>query len=269
MSLILQRSLATACCVAIALTARGRGQDTVPPPKAPDGSAWSQLISGADLQAEVVAVRRRMSTKLVSLGAYNRSYRELRVDATSLALLAHVASQHDGKIPWKKQAPSVVTLAGQISAITDSASARGRKSHQSSVGLFETLCGILDGKGDAKDIDQDAEYPEFAPYEAVMKRNDSVLSWLRPAFKKPEELAANTDRAARELRIVALNASVLTAEAYGYADDDEFASYAKMLRDGAVAAADAATDGNLEQLKQRVETLTKACIKCHREYRNG
>lgn len=271
MSLTLHRNMATACCLAIALTSPGRGQVT-PATKAPDGSTWSQVISADDLQTEVTAIRKRMSSKLATVGSYNRSYLELRIDASSLALLAHAASQHDASIPWKKQAPSVVALARQIVEITDSRSARGRKSQQANIVLFDQLCRLLDGNGDSKDevqIDKVSEYSDFAPYEHLMKRSESVLSWLQPALKKPDELASRTDLAVRELRIIALNASVLTAEDYGYSDDEEFAGYAKSLRDGATAAAEAAKDGDLAQLKQRIGAMTKSCIQCHAAYRNG
>lgn len=268
-SQLVSSRLIVACCLIVALAGDGRGQDDSIR-KAPDGTAWSRLMSAKEVQAEIAAIRTRLSEKLQTVGTYNRSYLEIPADAASLSLLGFVAAQHEGDIPWKNNARSITALAGQIVEVATSSSARGRKSQKTNAERLVMIEKLLEGQTQAANVeanDTRLDYSEFAPYEHLMKRNDNAYRRLKSALQKPDDFASKAEQTTRELKLMALNASVLTAGDYGYEDDDEFAGYAASLRDGAIAAAEAAQAGNLKLLKQRTELMMKSCTQCHASYR--
>jgi len=235
-----------------------------------DRIVWSKLISAELLQEEVKVLRSSVNGKLTSLGTYNRSYREIPVDATSLALLAHIASQHADDIGWKDQAGTIRVLARLMVEITKSARARGRKSFVETREAFQTICQVLDGEEVSRlpAVDEEADFSSFAAITHLMKRNDHSLRWVRASIRNPDELKANSERAQRDFTLLALTGAVIPHANYGYDGDEEFSAYAQDLTDQAKAAAVAARNGDFDELKRQHAGLQKTCTQCHSVFRN-
>ncbi len=229
-----------------------------------DQIEWSELISAELLEGGVKVIRSSMDAKLKTLGTYDRSHREIPVDATSLALLAHIAMQHPGEIGWKDQAGTIRVLARSMVEITTSARARGRKSFAETREAFQTICRLLDGEELPRlpEANAEAGFSEFAAIEHLMKRNDRSLRWVRASIRNPDELKENSEQARRDFTLLALTGAVIPHANYGYEDDEEFSAYAQNLTDQAKAAAVAAGEGDFDELKRQQAGLQKTCTLC-------
>lgn len=254
---------------------KGGPTGPMPPPPPPSNElVWSQIISAEAIEGEVKKVRNDFATKLTSLGTYNSSYLEIPVFGSTMALLAHIASDHDGDIGWKEKAPLIRVLAGEMVAITSSNQARGRGGYTKTNEAFLKICDLLDGNDppELPEITEVDGYYDIAEMAYLMKRVEKGAAWFNTSVGSEDNFKENAEAVQREAQIFVLMGTVFNFEDYGYGpaeNDEEFAGYADTMRDAAKAVNAAAKAGNFEDYDLQKSKIGQACAQCHMVYRNG
>lgn len=252
------------------------GTDPEPQPEPETGGAivWSELITAEQIEGEIKKVRNDFATKMTSMGSYNSSYLEIPVFGSTVALLAHIATEHDGDIGWKEKAPLIRVLANQMVAVTSSNQARGRGGYTKTNEAFLKICDLLDGNDppELPEVTEVGDFSEVAEMGYLMKRVEKGVGWMQTNVGSEDNFKENTDAAQREAAIFSVMAVVFNLEDYGYgpaSNDEEFAGYADAMRDASKAANGAAQGGNFEDFDLQRSKIGQACSQCHMVYRNG
>ena len=245
-----------------------------PEPEAAGELVWSNIISAQSIEGEFKKVRNDFATKLTSLGTYNSSYLEIPVFGSTMALLAHIATDHDGDIGWKEKAPLIRVLATEMVEITSSNQARGRGGYTKTNEAFLKICDLLDGNDppELPEVTEIEGYYEIADMAYLMKRVEKGAAWFNTSVGSEDNFKENTEAVTREAEIFILMGTVFNFEDYGYGpaeNDEEFAGYADAMRNAAIGVSEAAKAGNFEQYDLQKSNIGQACAQCHMVYRNG
>lgn len=252
---------------------------TEPAPAEPESVAgdklvWSELISAATIESEIKKVRNDFASKLTSLGTYNSSYLEIPIYGSTMALLAHIATEHDGDIGWKEKAPYIRILAGEMVAMTSSNQARGRGGFTKTNEAFLKICDLLDGNDppELPELTEVGDYNDVAELGYLMKRVEKGSAWFNTSVGSEENFKENIDAVQREAELFVVMGTAFNFEDYGYgpADNDpEFAGYAEAMRSAAKAVSEAAKSGNFDEYDIQKSNIGQACAQCHMVFRNG
>jgi hypothetical protein len=245
-----------------------------PEPETGGAIVWSDWISAEAIEGEMKAIRNKLAARLTSLGSYNSSYLEMRFSCATMALLAHIATQHDGEVGWKEKGKFIRVLAGDMVAVIDSSQARGRGGFTKTNEAFLKICDLLDGNDppelpEAKD---EADFAEFAELGFLMKRAEIAAAWLSTNVGSEDNFKEKVELAQRETSLLMLLAVVFNLEDYGYGPasvDPEFSGYSDRMRDAAKAAFSAAKGGNFTEFDLQRSNVGQACAQCHMVFKNG
>ena len=245
-----------------------------PEPAAVGKLAWSELISAEAIEGEVKDIRNKLAGRLASLGSYNSSYLEMRFSGATLALLAHIAIQHDGDIRWHEKARYIRVLAGEMVRVMDSSGARGRGGFTKTNEAFLKICDLLDGNDppELPEAEDEADFTDVAELGFLMKRAEIAAAWLQTNVGSEEKFNEKSELAQREASLLTLLAVVFNLEDYGYGPasvDEEFSGYSDKMREAAKAATGAAKSGNFTEFDLQRSNVGQACAQCHMVFRNG
>src|SRR3954471_9816238 len=92
---------------------------------------------------------------------------------------------------------------------------------------------------------------------------DRLKKWLA----NKGGFTAHRDDAKHEAQIAATIADIIAREGYDYASDEQYAKFARELREGASEVAAAVERGSFEQAQRAGSRMTKACADCHEGFR--
>ena len=113
-----------------------------------------------------------------------------------------------------------------------------------------------------------ANWADVADRPPLMQRlnaahQERLTKWLA----SEREFTAHADDIKHEAQIIAMIADVIGREGYDYWDDEQYAGFAKELKQSATDIAAAAESNNYQQAQQAIGRTTKACADCHDGYR--
>jgi len=249
--------------------------EPVPAAAKPAGGsvAWNELMPADLLQEEMKTIRNELSQRLTNFGAYGKSYLEIPVYGSTIAILADVARQHPEDIAWKDQAGVIRTLAGQMMSITSSAAAKNKTAYEEVNGAYLKICEILDkNKPDGlPDVPEEFAMAELAPMNYLMKRVDRSGEWLTSNAGSETAFSSKVDAARREVAVQLVIAEYMVTESYGYSDDENFGGYAGKFREALKAMSKAAVDKNFADWDINRSKANQQCNECHNTggYRSG
>ena len=92
---------------------------------------------------------------------------------------------------------------------------------------------------------------------------DRLKKWLA----NKGEFTAHRDDVRHESQLAATIADIIRREGFEYWDDEQYANFARELRQAATDVAAAAELDNFEQAQQASNRMTKACADCHEGFR--
>jgi hypothetical protein len=245
---------------------RGAEVELLPPPPGTEAD-WSTFLTGEVLANESLAIRTSLNGKLQSVGKYNGSYKQLRVDAATLAVLAGIAGTHPEAPGWKAHARYVRDLSGEI---VRSASANGEKFYKPAKAAFDKLDELLSGNKPPH-LDEAAEKVSFSEVVSrvpLMYRMERAYNDLKLNVNTETLLKKESARVVHEGGVLAALAKVIAEPGYDDADLDDYRKFAAELQYCGTEAAAAATNGDFQAYTTALDRGHKACTQCHEQFKN-
>ena len=113
-----------------------------------------------------------------------------------------------------------------------------------------------------------ANWSQVADRPPLMQRlniahEERLTKWLA----NEREFAEHRDDVRHEAQLVAAIADVIGREGFDYWDDEQYAAYARELRQAASDVAAAVEHDNFTKSREAGGRMTKACADCHEGYR--
>lgn len=249
-------------------SAQARGR-SFPTDAAAGPLEWSEIIPVESVVEEVKRARQQLNARMETIGDYNRAYREVRIEATALAVMTGIAVDHAGPISWKPRALHIRDLASKVAS---SARGLGPRSYTPARNAYDKVRSLLDDRDanlDGLDPDPLREMPwaNVADRSQVMRRmkraqEDGIQRMATDAatFRK------NAEEIAHEAAVLAALAEVICGS-YDDAEDEGYLRMARSLRDQSIELARAARGGQFEAVAELVAANTKRCNECHKQFR--
>jgi hypothetical protein len=247
--------------------ASNKGNPENGPGGASSAGGWSKLIDAETIETEIKrtapAVAKATSTPSEFKGG---GYKECRRDFSVLAAMFAVSAEYDGDVRWHDAAAGLRDLFARAGHNCKAAS---DQTFQESKQRKQDLADLIGGtRPSAAKADAKADWPKVADRPPLMQRmnvahEDRLKKWLA----NKGEFAAHHDEAKQEAQIAATIADIIGREGYEFANDEQYAKFARELREGASEVSAAVDAGNYEHARQGSGRMTKACADCHEGFR--
>lgn len=232
------------------------------------GFAWSKLIDAETLEDEVKASQRALSEAITIPEKFKGGgYKVGREEFTVAAAMFGIIAQYDGQVRWKQPAAALRDALAQAGANCKTASDQSFNESRLRKDDLERLV-----RGDTVSLRPRAEDPTWekvAHRPPLMKRLErahekGLVVWTGSST----EFGRHQDKLRHEAQVLSAIAEIIQRDHYEFADDDTYLEYARAMRDGAAAVAEAARNKNYEQARKAVGQISKSCSNCHEGYRN-
>jgi hypothetical protein len=120
----------------------------------------------------------------------------------------------------------------------------------------------------AVDAERAADWSQVTDRPPLMQRlniahEERLTKWLA----NEREFGRHSEEVRHEAQLIAAIADVIGREGFDYRDDDQYAEYARSLRQAATDVAAAVELENFQQAREASNRMTKACTDCHDGYR--
>lgn len=234
---------------------------------APSNSAWSQLIDAETIETEIKRLAHAVTGGTASPTEFKGgSYKDCRRHFSVLAMLFGIAAEYDGAVRWSDAAPAIrdaLARAGRNCKVgTDQTY---REAGERSKELADLVRGSRPRLPSAERVASWSDVADRAPLMQRMEtaHQERLTQWLA----NERQFAKNRDEVRHEAQLMAAMADVIGREGFEYWDDEQYAQYARDLRQAAADIAAAAKLENYNQAKQAISRATSACTNCHEGYR--
>lgn len=249
----------------------GAAADQATGPKTGGGGAagdWTSLISGEVLADESKAIKSSLEAKTQTASVYNGAYKDIQVDATTLAALAQIAAEHAEAPSWKKNARFVRDVSMEMSSASTSL---GEKFFRPTKTAYEKLETLLSGS-QPPDLGESVEkmaFSSFAPRLALMYRLKRAYDWLKSSVNTAPLLKSEVENVIREASVIAVLSRVIIVGGYDDADDERYQELVGGVQKGALEAVSAARDQDFDAYTKAIDAIYKSCTQCHSEFKNN
>ncbi|MCE9606919.1 MAG: hypothetical protein K8U03_18705 [Planctomycetia bacterium] len=228
-----------------------------------DGNAWSALITGDTLEAEIKSQPGEIDKALKAANPHKSA----RMVVTYLAALYNVIFKYDKDVRWKGESQPLrdnfAKAGNNLKAWTDSQKKQVAK-------LKTDLSELIQGNAPALTASLDGEAPwlEIADRTPIMHRleigqQEHLNAWTKDA----DAVKKNKDAVIREAEVMAMLARVIQDKSYEFTDDETYMGFAKALEKHASDAVAAAKSGDAAAAGSAVAKMQKACDDCHGGFR--
>jgi hypothetical protein len=231
------------------------------------GKTWSKLIDAETIETEIKRSARMVETDVTTPSEFKGGkYQDCRRHFSVLAMLFAIAAEHDDDVRWQDVAAllrDVFARAGYNSKVgTD---ATYREAQQRKADLAELIGGARPPQRQAQ---RQADWSQVADRPPLMQRmniahEERLTKWLA----SEREFREHRDEVRHEAQLVAAIADVIGREGFDYWDDEQYAQYARELRQAATNVAAAAQQNDFTKAREATSRMTKACADCHEGYR--
>jgi hypothetical protein len=233
-----------------------------------DGTAqWSKLIDAETIESEVKRLAQAVAQDVTSPSEFKGgAYQVCRRHFSVLAALFAIAAEYDGEVRWQDAAPALRDLfarAGYNCKVgTDQTFQEARQRKQD-------LADLVSGsRPRAAEAERAADWSQVTDRPPLMQRlhiahEERLTKWLA----NEREFGRNLEEVRHEAQIIAAVADVIGREGFDYWDDEQYAEYARSLRQAATEVAAAVELENFQNAREAGNRMTKACADCHDGYR--
>jgi|GEM_PF-1214616 len=242
------------------------------PGKGPEakGSAsnWAAVISGEALADETKNIKNSLTPNLQDVGRYNSKYKELRIDAAVLTVLAAVAPSLPDAPSWKKNAKFIRDTSSQVA--TES-KANGDKFYKKVREAYDKLDALLSGNNPPglEDSPEEIKFSEVANRYYLMERMKRASNYLKTEINSKELLKKQSAKVAQEGAILSLLGKVIATPDYPDADADEYKGYAESVSQSGRDVIEAVKNDDFKAYTDALDKCFKACAKCHEVFKNS
>jgi hypothetical protein len=228
---------------------------------------WSQWISATTIEDEIKALKQSVDRTVTTPSSFaGRGHQVARLDFTLLAMLFAIIDQYDGDVRWQQSA----SLARDQFARTAANLKAG--------GAIQVYNECKRRKQDLDDLVRGSrlqgEGSDELVWAAIVDRpplmqllEDRLETNLKMWTSNGNELRTHKEAVIREAELTAAIAAVLLSEAMDDADDDEYRSFALLLRTGGQELAEAARRDDAESARSAMSSISRSCVDCHDIYR--
>lgn len=233
-------------------------------------AGWSKIISRETIEDEIKALKLGIDRAVTTPTDFaGRGYQLARRDFSIVAAMFAIAGQYDADVRWKKEAPGIRDVMARAAANAKSGGnslvykeAKMRKADlQDLVGG-----GTFQASGNSP---RDPEWPKVCDRAPLMKRLEiAQQDKLQPWMASEKEFKANLDKVVHEAQIIAALTEVLLQADMEDSDDDDYAAFAKKMKQAAIDIFQAVELDNYDQARKAIGTMTKTCDACHEDYRS-
>ena len=230
-------------------------------------SGWSKLIDAETIETEIKRIGPSVGTATKTPSGFKGgAYKECRRDFSVLATLFALNAEYDGEVRWQDAAPALRDLFARAGR---NCKAGSDQTFQEAVQRKQDLADLIGGtRPKTKEAERKADWSKVADRPPLMQRiniahEDRLKKWLA----NKAEFKAHSDDARHESQLVAAIADVIGREGFEYSDDENYAKFARALRQAAADVSAAVESDNFEQAREASNRMTKACADCHEGFR--
>ncbi|MEN1681019.1 MAG: cytochrome c [Planctomycetota bacterium] len=228
---------------------------------------WSALIGEETIETEIKRQAKRVSGLVTSSTAFKGGgYQECRDAFSMLAVMFAIADEHDGDPRWRDRAAGLSALfarAGANCKVGTDGSYREAKARSDD--LADLVRG---GRPDAPKPPADRNWGDVADRSPLMRRMEQAHAERLPELLSSERsFGRGSDDALHESQVLAALGEVIIREGLEDADDEEYAAFARSLRDASKELSQAAETENYNLGRPAMGRATKTCSDCHDLYR--
>jgi hypothetical protein len=229
--------------------------------------AWSQVVSGDALEAEVKRLTTALREPLTNPAKFKAGgYKDCRAHFSVLAVLFGVIAEHDGDVRWKEDAAALrdalARAAMNCKTATDQTFAEAAERR---VELEDLVRGQSLGGGKATELEK---WSNLAERPLLMQRMETLLEEeISPALGNQSGFERRADEIRQKAELLAMLADVMQREEYEYWDDAGFQELATELRAATAELTKAAASANYEAARAAAGRTSQACSQCHEGYR--
>jgi hypothetical protein len=236
------------------------------PQTASGGLDWKRVIPGDLLDAEVTVIRNRLNTDLQTVGSYNSSYLGLPPHFVTLAVLSHVAEKHPDEIRWKKNAPYIKSLAGQMNA---EPLRSGPSSQKPLKEKFDNIAEVLNGSVPATlgPPPEGQSIQEVANVKYMMKRLENAAKNITVSGGTADAMKANVAQIKQEAAVLGALTQALLDGYEDYEGDEDFAAFVNTMVDTSIEIREHAQNDQFDKFEVSVSKMNQTCDQCHSTYR--
>lgn len=231
-------------------------------------SSWGALIGGEDILDETKAIRNSLTQKLQDVGRYSSTYKELRIDASVLTVLAGISTEHPDAPSWKANAKYIRDAASDVAKAS---TANGEKFFKPARKAYDKLDALFSGSK-PPDVEESADkvkFSEVANRYYLMERMRRTTNWMKSEVNSETAFKKEAAKVAHEAAILALLAKVIETPDYPDADIDEYRGYADSVSRSGLDIGQAVKNGDFKAFTSALDQCQKSCDKCHQEFKNG
>jgi hypothetical protein len=232
------------------------------------GPDWASLITGEILADESKAIKNKLTAQLQDPGRYNSTYKEMRVDASTLVVLAAIAPEVPESPSWKTNSKYIRDVASGIAA---DSTANGDKFYKKAKAGYDKLEALLSGNKppDVGDAAEKVNFSEVADRRYLMLRMERTKNWMKSDVNSEAVFKKESARLTQEGSLLAIFGKVIATPDYSDHDLDEYKGYAEAVSDAGRAVVTAVKDGDFKAYIASLDACMKACDKCHGQFKNN
>ncbi|HTI51103.1 MAG TPA: hypothetical protein VL475_09130 [Planctomycetaceae bacterium] len=242
--------------------------DLLPEPSPGEAEEWVVLLSGEDLSTEAKTIRSSLTDKLRSVGKYSGNYKELRIDAATLAVLAGIAADHPDPPSWRAHSKYIRDVSAEI---VKSAAANGDKYYKPTRVAFDKLDALLSGSKppNVEEAAEKVRFSELVSRVPLMYRMERAFNYLKLNVNTAAIFKKESAKVSHEAAMIAALARAIATPGYDDADLDDYRAFARELQQSGLAVADAVQNDDFAAFTAALDRGSKACVNCHMEFKNN
>jgi hypothetical protein len=241
---------------------------TTPAPVPEGGSEWATLINGEVMAAESKSIKNSLTDKLANKGRYDSTYKDLRVDAAALTVLAGIAPEHPEAPNWKANAKYVRDMASQVAS---GSTANGEKFYIKVRAAFDKLDELLAGSkpGGIEEAADKVKFSEVAARNHLMTRMQRAYDAMKANVNTEAIFKKELEKVNHEASMLALLSTVITTPGYNDADDDDYRKFTEIVKKSGLEIEAAVKEQDFKAYSAALDRCYKACTECHQNFRNN
>ncbi|MEX0939060.1 MAG: cytochrome c [Pirellulales bacterium] len=238
-----------------------------PASSAAAGSGWSGWISAAAIEDEVkanhLALRALVESPVQFKGG---GYKQCRTRFSVLAVMLQVAARYDGQVRWQDHAAA---MSDQFARAGFNCKVGTDPTYREASLRVQDLEMLVRGERvTAPTPEGERPWHRIADRAPLMRRVDAAfMQRIRPHISGEPGFRAKSEEILHEAQILALLAEIIHQPGYEYSDDEDFQSYARMMRDAAVELTEATRGQDFAQAAEAAIGIETSCVECHDRFR--
>jgi len=230
--------------------------------------AWSKVISAATIEDEIKAIKLNVDKSITTPSEFSgRGHKQVRRDFSILAVMFAIIGEFDDDVRWKKIGPAARDIFARTARNTKAGG--NTNTYNEAKKRKADLQDLMGGASLQIEAEQaEADWAAVSDRSPLMQRLDRGFEGKMSVWiSSQEEFEANTEDVLHEAEITAALSEVLVKEGMEDWDDEDYAGFAKRMKEAAIEISSAVKLNNYDQARKASGEVKKACTECHELYR--